>query len=128
MKHQRERASHVFAQKIMTELSESFPDQDLAKALQELEELAVEASELSSRLWTRKARIGLERPSISYSSKAEDIAAHPLHMGDLDDDPQALEGLDYVVLCSPAVWMHGTTEGKDFQSKRLIKKAVAWMG
>lgn len=127
--HSRACASQRLAQSILAEFSDAFSIENLPRAGLELEELIAEASALSHRLWTRKARVVMWRPEKQwYSSQSEDVAAHPLHMGELDDDPNALEASEIVLVCSPAVWVHGTTEGKDFQAKRMIKKAVVWMG
>jgi hypothetical protein len=121
-------ASTQLAKGIVTEFSKAIQPEKVDEALHALIKLVERAADLSWHLWTRKARLRLYLPANTYSSSSTDIEAHPLHVGVLDDDPKALDGVDYVLLCSGVVWMQGTAEGRDFGSSRLIKKAVAWMG
>ncbi|GIZ37992.1 hypothetical protein CKM354_000141900 [Cercospora kikuchii] len=96
-----------------------------------------EAAELAWALGTRKASIhvrtwaGLQHSDqgvIPFRASSEIFEAHIMHNNMLDDDPNALDGRDIVLVCSPAIFAYGNAEGEDYDKAKVLKKAIAWMG
>lgn len=121
-KNSRVDVSRRLAGRFMRTYAGLFKEDDTRGALSALESILGEAAELSWNLWTRKARLKSELPGLG------EFEYHPLHLRELDDDPEALDGRDMVVLCDAAITLRGTAEGQDFHQRRVVKKAVIWMG
>lgn len=115
------------------------PAVDAEAAEPGLEAILRTSAELSQTFWTRKQWIyyrgltalvpaGLADQPLKYQASATDMETHPLHSVDLDDDPEALDGREVVLLCNPAVVAFGTADGKDYDKTKLWRKAVVWLG
>ncbi|KAM3421122.1 hypothetical protein BST61_g1535 [Cercospora zeina] len=131
----------VAAEKIANEMYERYmatlvPEKS-SDARISLKALTQEAVDLSWELWTRKARIEVLAwvdlqarmgKTMQYGASAKAFEAHPLHNRELEDKPQALDGAEVVLLCSPAIVVAGTAEGQDYDKEKLIKKAVVMVG
>lgn len=94
---------------------------------------------LAWQVWTRKAQLEVVSWSrlahestggvdLAYASESDKMELHSMHGRDIDDDPNALDGYAVSIICSPAVVISGNAEGKDYDKKRVIKKAVVWIG
>lgn len=130
-------AVSALAATIMEEFMGEQSEDERIAARMGLESAMLEAAELSSSLWTRIARIETanipmlnagEESTLVYRSSSECLEAHSIHSMDLDADPKSLDGCDVVLLCSPAVFRAGNSDGETFHKRSLLKKAVVWLG
>ncbi|KAF2209479.1 hypothetical protein CERZMDRAFT_100274 [Cercospora zeae-maydis SCOH1-5] len=136
-KESRELAAETIANKLFETYTEKLVAERSTDARNSLKALTQEAVDLSWELWTRKARIEVlvwadlqehVGKTIQYGADAKALEAHPLHNRELEDEPQALDGAEVVLLCSPAIAIAGTAEGRDYDKEKLIKKAIVVVG
>jgi hypothetical protein len=86
------------------------------------------ATDLSSRLWTQRSYLAKEDVLGQPFQKDNKIwAASGLHTAELSEDENALEGLPILMVLHPTVIAYGDSEGIDYSTKRILKKAVVWM-
>lgn len=130
-------AVSALAATIMEEFMGEQSEDERIAARMGLESIMLEAAELSSSLWTRMARIetanlpalsAIEESALVYRSSSESLEPHSIHGMDLEADPESLDGCDVVLLCSPAVFRAGSSDGEDYHKRSLLKKAVVWLG
>ncbi|KAK5719922.1 hypothetical protein LTR15_007195 [Elasticomyces elasticus] len=89
-------------------------------------------------LWSRKMRvevIGLTKlkaelrvESLQYKAGSDLLEAHSLNVRDLDRNPAALDGMDVLLVVSPAVVAVDMAAATDSRERLVLKKAVVWMG
>lgn len=95
--------------------------------------------DLAWQVWTRKARLDVlswsqlasETPHGEcpvYSSSSGKLELHAMHGREIDEDPQALDDHEVLLICSPAVVLSGNADGKEYEKQRVVKKAVVWLG
>lgn len=133
----RQAAASQIATGIFDEFKGTLLPDKAGDALAGLQALTLETAELSWELWTRRSRIEVldwarvQQESdkvIKFSATAKALEAHALHNRSLEDDPEALDGTEVVMLCSPVIIAAGNAEGQDYDKERLLKKAVVWLG
>jgi len=107
-------------------------DGDPASIAHDLTAILRVAASISMDLWTQKRRFELypfhKLPSSKYGKCGGMIEAHPLHNGQLDDEPQALHNKPILLVAHPAFLAYGNNSGTDYSVSRVLKKAVVWMG
>lgn len=117
---------------IMTEYQPYLDREQLEPAREQLDMIIRDAAELNTKLWTRKARIEVGSltsfDNHEYSHQSGYVEAHPLHGRDLEDDPAALNGYETILLCSPVVTAWGNADGEKYDTYRVLKKGIAWLG
>jgi hypothetical protein len=100
-------------------------------AQDKLEQIFYNAAEISSLLWTQRSSVsisGMKSLHQPFNSASEVHAAHQLHAGQLDQDDSCLDGKKIVLVIHPAVYAIGDSEGNNYSTRRILKKAVVWMG
>ena len=104
----------------------------VSKSAQErLKRIFQSAGELSLLLWTQRSYVsilGLKELPETFSSSNQYLSAHTLHARELDEDEACLDGLKILFVLHPAVVAVGDSEGADYGTVRILKKAVVWMG
>lgn len=120
-------------------------DQYLSRLITEQRETAYdglsavveEAATLSWTFSTRKAVVKVpswatmmetEPNAMSYAAGFQIFEPHVMHNMVLEDDPEALDGQEIVLNCSPMVMLMGNAEGEDYHKRKVLKKAVVWLG
>jgi hypothetical protein len=89
------------------------------------------AGEISYKLWTQRSYVvcyGLAILLSPFNHASDYLKAHSFHGGDLFEDEKALDGWKVLLVTHPAVVVHGDSRGTDYSRKRILKKAVVWMG
>lgn len=137
----RQVAVSQLADAVVREFMEPLSDEQLAHAKAGLEAIMQDAAELAWKLWTRKPTISvlgwtdlLRYPTneMSWQSglqvREQLFEPHQLHSRILHDEPQALDGVRIVLLCSPAIFFGGNADGQDYDHMTTIKQATVWMG
>lgn len=98
----------------------------------DLDEILQFASDLSFRLWTQRSCLTIEERrgllNKPFSRDSSILTAHGFHNAELHDDESCLDGRPILLLCHPPVIMCGDSEGMDYTRRRVLKKAVVWMG
>lgn len=96
-------------------------------------------AELAWNLWTQRTHIrtldiqALQKDlghvsELQFDSESDLLEAHAQHSRDLCNDAQALDSHAVLLLVNPAIVVAGTTQGTDYQMRKIWKKAVVWMG
>lgn len=65
---------------------------------------------------------------LQYDSKAKLLKAHSLHNAFLEDVETGLDGYPIRIVVHPALLVHGRSDGSNYESTRVWKEAVVWMG
>jgi hypothetical protein len=98
----------------------------------DLDEILQFASDLSFRLWTQRSSLkieeGRELLNKPFQRNSSTLAAHGFHSVELNDDESCLDEKPILLICHPPVIMCGDSEGMDYTRRRVLKKAVVWMG
>lgn len=111
--------------------------EDKEQAFNGLSAIIEDAAALSWSLWTRKAVVKVpswtsmmekEPNAVSYFAASEIFEPHMMHNMVLEDNPNALDGQDILLVCSPMVLMMGNADGEDYDKRKVLKKAIVWMG
>ncbi|KXT06354.1 hypothetical protein AC578_9129 [Pseudocercospora eumusae] len=107
----------------------------LADAEDALMMLMRDAAKLSWSLLTRKSRIDMadgflvtEEDKIFYHADSSNLEAHSQHRKALQEDRNAMNGRKVFMLTRPAVMLAGDADGQNYNQKRVLMKAVGWMG
>ena len=133
----RGKAQEGIVNAIVSEYMGELSAEQLAHARSGLAALVEDACVLSWSLWTRKARIEVhdwtslkkfQTDDMHYKATSGIFEAHPLHKRDLEDSPKALDGNSIALLCTPPIFVAGNAEGEGYQERRVLKKAIVWMG
>ncbi|KAF7188342.1 hypothetical protein HII31_10406 [Pseudocercospora fuligena] len=110
-------------------------EDSLAEAEGALMMLLRDAAELSWRLLTRKSRIEMadwslltEEKRNFYRADSNNLEAHSQHRKVLQEDSLAMDGSEVFMLTRPAVMLAGDADGQDYDQKRVLLRAVGWMG
>lgn len=106
--------------------------QNVNAATKALMRITESAAELSYKLWARRNHIivaGLHQSEISeYLAGSNFVDHHALHNNQLEGDPNALDGKPILLMLSPTVAVCGTGDGRNFDTRRIWKKSIAFMG
>jgi hypothetical protein len=89
------------------------------------------AARFSSALDTQKSYLrceGLSELPGTFDHQSEDMEAFSGHLADLDDEPTCLDGKAILLVIQPAVVLIGMNDGSDYKWRRVLKKAIVWMG
>lgn len=100
--------------------------------------IMMQAADLASRVWTRKARIEvacwpvLQSPgqngNIVFTQDSKDLEYHRYHTNEIREDKAALDGKPVILIDGPAVVRQGNMEGKEYDERVVLKPAMVWMG
>jgi hypothetical protein len=135
-KRRTEAAREKAAQHIMQEFlntSAAFltsPNPVEGSSLAQLQRIFTWAAHLSYKLWLRKSYLvfhSMAQLPEAYHH-ALHIRAHSLHNQLLDDNEKALDGATIRVVTHPAVVVYGSSDGASYDSNRMWKEAVVYMG
>jgi hypothetical protein len=86
------------------------------------------AADISCRLWTLRSYLAKEHVLGEPFSKDSKVwTASGLHTAQLSEDEYSLEELPILMVVHPAVIAYGDSEGLNYSTKRILKKAVVWM-
>jgi hypothetical protein len=105
--------------------------QNSDKTQEGLAEIMYSAVDLSFRLWTQRSYMTHEGHDLltqPYSRKNKVLAASGLHTAELEEDEKCMDGQPILLVFHPAVILYGDSEGTDYSTRRILKKAVVWMG
>ncbi|CAG8225965.1 unnamed protein product [Penicillium salamii] len=101
-------------------------------AVGELRQIFVTAAHLSYRLWLRKSYLEvqtMEKIPANYNRQnLELLRAHSLHTAFLEKDEAGLNDCLIRVVVHPALIVHGSSDGTNYEKTRVWKEAVVWMG
>jgi hypothetical protein len=125
-------ACHGFAENCLPLLSAFLERKvDSLRAFEFLKEMLIKAGEVSFKLWTQKSSVAVcwleELPEIFWSD-SDVMEAHRLHCEQLEEDDKSLDGGEILLVTHPAVILYGDSDGQSYAKKRVLKKAVVWMG
>ena len=99
-------------------------DELTAATIGSLQGIILKAADIAIKIWTQpyfltsKGLPGL--PAFEVSSPT--MEAHRLHR--LDDEDQSMDGRLIKVVTQPALIIHGNSDGKDYNTSRVLVKAV----
>jgi hypothetical protein len=96
-----------------------------------LEEIMKTAVGLSFRLWTQRSYLIREGRNLLgnlFDKKTKIWMASGLHTAELEEDEDCMNGKPILFIFHPAVILYGDSEGTDYSTRRILKKAVVWMG
>jgi hypothetical protein len=102
-----------------------------AELVQRLENIMMTAMEIAGKLGTQRSRLELGTMSNlpeKFDANSRDMQEHTYHHPELDDDEKYLDGKDVLLVVHPAVYAIGSSDGSDRTERRILKKAVVWMG
>lgn len=136
----RESSAKLWAAGVVEEVANKLqliPRVNLEDVKSELEAIAVDITELSWSLWTRKQLFEVwkwqdlkpeedEYVELTYRPDAQSMKPHALHTAELTEDEDALNGNAAVLLCSPAVVAWGNADGGEYETEQVWRKAVVW--
>lgn len=100
---------------------------DINSAYENLLTIFQDSADLSYKLWARKSDLQLvtsdKLMAGDFPTNMDYIKPHPLHNSLLDADSTALETKPVALVLSPAVIVCGKSNGTDYGSSRVWKKA-----
>lgn len=120
-------ATKALAKSCLREMGHLIQEHDQNQILQELHTIFKDCADLAKNLSVQKMQVdavGLESLPSRYQSGSPYLQPHGLHVADLDDDPQALDGKRVILVVNPAIVVRGTTTGRDYEQSRVWKKAT----
>lgn len=86
------------------------------------------ATDLSTKLWTQRSYLLKEYVLRQPFHKDNKVwTPSGLHTAELDEDENALEGKTILMVLHPSVIAYGDSEGTNYATRRILKKAVVWM-
>jgi hypothetical protein len=105
--------------------------QDASVVVQQLNDILAKAAKTSAKLYAQRS--GLFIQSISelpktFEANSSYMEPHMLHHRDLEDNEDCLNGQRILLVTQPAVIAIGNSDGSDYTVRRVLKKAVVWMG
>ncbi|CAG7925018.1 unnamed protein product [Penicillium olsonii] len=96
-----------------------------------LQKIFVTAAHLSYKLWLRKSYLEVQtikKIQGEFGRDVELLRAHSLHNALLEDKEAALDGAPIRVVVHPGLTVHGSSDGSNYETTRVWKEAVVWMG
>jgi hypothetical protein len=120
-------ATKALAKSCLRKAKHLIQEHDQNQILQELHAIFKDCADLAKDLSVQKMRVDVVRFDglpLRYQSGSPYLQPHGLHVADLDDDPQALDDKRVILVVNPAIVVHGTTSGCDYEQFRVWKKAT----
>lgn len=108
-----------------------FKDVNNVEMHKEILQILAKACHISKNVGTQRSGIecqGLLSLPKNFNHRSKDMEAHQLHNGELEDDDKALDGKPILLVTQPAIIAIGRSDGSDYCAKRVLKKAIVWMG
>lgn len=106
-------------------------DGDRKGLMGQLREIFSKGVQISTKLTTQRSGLlckGLESLPPNFDHNSKEMEAHWLHNNDLEDDEAAFDGRPILLVTQPAIVAIGKSDGSDYSSRRVLKKAIVWMG
>ncbi|CAG8261061.1 unnamed protein product [Penicillium salamii] len=100
-------------------------------AVAELRQIFVAAAHLSYKLWLRKSYLEvqtIQKIPDRYHQDSDLLRAHSRHVASLENDPAGLDNRPVDVVVHPALIVHGSSDGTNYEPTRVWMQAVVWMG
>ncbi|OQE19116.1 hypothetical protein PENSTE_c016G06045 [Penicillium steckii] len=99
---------------------------------EDLKQIFLNAAHLSYKLWLRKCYVEVQGigslPHVYRHDLKHILKAHALHNAYLDRDEKGLDDTLVRLVVHPALIVHGSSDGTNYESSRIWKEAVVWMG
>lgn len=123
----RNEATKILARKCLSQMQELIQEPSSDQVAQELHAIFRNCASLANNLAVQKMEVkvvghGLLSPV--YESGSMYMQPHGTHAADLEDDPRALDGNRVSLVVNPAIVVHGTTAGAEYEQYRVWKKAT----
>lgn len=112
-------------------VSSLLKDGDRKDMARQLREIFGKAVQVSTKLTTQRSSLmckGLRSLPSKFDHNSKEMEAHWLHNNDLEDDEAAVDGKPILLVTQPAIVAIGKSDGSDYSSRRVLKKAIVWMG
>jgi hypothetical protein len=100
-------------------------------ARQQFRDIITTAVDVTTKLHLQRGRLGwVSRPHLpaAFDSSSQLMEAHTWHHRELDDDEKCLDGKPVLMVTQPAIVIAGASDGSDTKIRRVLRKAVVWMG
>lgn len=105
------------------------PEAEVDKRLEGLQDIFERAGALFSRLHTQRFQLTCalleDFQDTPFNVSSREMQAHSLRK--LDEDDTSLDGHAIAMVIYPAVHINGTSDGRDYDKKRTLSKAVVWV-
>jgi hypothetical protein len=121
----------ALAEKFFAQGCNMFWKSDSLEQHDQLVEVMQKADKISTKLCTQRSGLNCQVLSDlppTFDHTARDMEAHWLHNEEWDDNSEALNGRPILLVTHPAVIAIGKSDGSDYDVRRVLKKAIVWMG
>jgi hypothetical protein len=124
-------AAHNVAEKFWSIAYDFFVDPESIQMQEQLSSIFAQAAGISYTIWSRRSRLAIFKVPEVFNPWGEDntwVDAHPTHNTVLSDDDHCLDGREVVLVTHPAIAIIDGFSGGNFESTKILKDAVCWMG
>lgn len=107
------------------------PKPHSSSLFQQLGDILSKAADITMKLSTQRngllVQSMMDLPN-TYDPNAETMELHILHHRDTAENENCFNGQKILMVTQPAVIAVGSSDGNDYSVRRVLKKAIVWMG
>lgn len=123
-------SSTMLTSQILAMWEPLFKDPRLPACSQAFKDIVDKAAEIGDKLNTQRSVLlckDIHDLPEYFVSGSRHLEPHSIHNRDLDDDEKCLDGGRILLVTQPLVVAMGKSDGSDYSTERILRKAVVWV-